>query len=115
MTVAYGASEVTDVGIDNDSYVCELIETGYAVHQYKVYAEDNKATIRTQIKSTVAPSSSTVYLQIYNISTSTWETIASNSTANADTEFILEAFKTDLTDYKDVQGLISVRIYQQFT
>jgi len=62
--------------------------------------------------STTAPSSSTVYLQIYNINTNTWETIDSDNTTGTNTDFILTAEKEDLNNYKDVGGIMTCRVYQ---
>jgi len=71
-----------------------------------------------------------VYLQIYNINTSEWDTIdeipltfgSSVSefggehepfgTEEADVDFYLTASVPDLTDYKDGNNVISVRVYQ---
>ena len=65
------------------------------------------------MKSSLAPSESTAYLQIYNQNTSVWETIDTDNTIAADTEFYLEAYVGDLTNYKDGSDVISIRIYQQ--
>jgi len=55
---------------------------------------------------------STVFLQIYNRDTTTWETIDSDNSTAADTDFILTADMADLTDYKDNNNVIVCRVYQ---
>lgn len=65
------------------------------------------------MKSSLAPSESTAYLQIYNQNTPVWETIDTDNTTAADTEFYLEAYVGDLTNYKDGSDVVSIRIYQQ--
>jgi hypothetical protein len=64
-------------------------------------------------KTTLAPSSSTVYLQIYNRNTSEWETVDSDNSSSADVSFQLQANILDLTNYKDIDTYISCRIYQE--
>ena len=60
----------------------------------------------------ILTSTSTVYLQIYNRDTTTWETLNSNSTASVNTDFSLIGYVADLTNYKDASNVISCRIYQ---
>jgi hypothetical protein len=55
---------------------------------------------------------STIYLQIFNRDTPTWETVDSDNSSAADTDFILTANIPDLTNYKDANGVIVCRIYQ---
>jgi len=64
------------------------------------------------LQSDYAPSESTVYLQIYNYNSTTWETIDSDNGEDADTDFELTAPIADLTNYKD-NGIMTCRIYQE--
>ena len=114
LSTGYTAGEVLDVASDDDVYVCETALSGYVVHQYKVYAgSQTEVIIRIKMKSSLAPSESTAYLQIYNQNTPVWETIDTDNTTVADTEFYLEAYVGDLTNYKDGSDVVSIRIYQQ--
>ena len=65
-------------------------------------------------QSSKAPSSSVVYLQVYDTDLTTWDTVASNSVANADTDFNLTytIIPADLSKYEDVDGWVSCRVYQ---
>jgi len=63
----------------------------------------------------LAPSSSTVFLQIFNRNTPAWETVDSDNTTAADTDFTLEANIPDLTNYKNASNVISCRVYQEAT
>lgn len=84
------------------------------VHQFKDFVGSNTGcNLNFEGKSTLAPSTSTVYLQIYNRNTPTWETVDSDNTANADTDFIMSANIADLTNYKDGSNVISCRVYQE--
>ena len=67
-------------------------------------------------KTTLAPSDSSVYLQIYNRDTTSWETIDTESSANANTEFTLSGVKTtSLSDYYDESYVVDCRVYQEAT
>ena len=56
---------------------------------------------------------STVFLQIYNTNTNTWENVDSNNTSTIDTDFTLELYKSDLTNYKDGSDVTTCRVYQE--
>lgn len=98
----------------NDVRVCQPADlTKYAIHEYKDYAGDNPtADLMLVGRSSVAPSISPVYLQIYNQVTMGWETIASNSTAGAGEDFTLRATVFNTTNYKSL-GMVSCRAYQE--
>ena len=87
----------------------------FAVFEFKNKSTGNLAFTVTWIgKSDTAPTVSTVYLQIYNRTTTLWETLTSNSAAAVDTNFTMTGTKTsNLTDYYDENGWISCRVYQQ--
>lgn len=83
------------------------------VHEFKNFVGDSSwATIEAQGKSTLAPSLSPVYLQIYNRNTATWVTIDTDSESSADIDFVLAGTVLDLTDYKNSQNLTTCRVYQ---
>lgn len=85
----------------------------YAIHLYKDYAgTTNRCTIEWEGRTNCPPSLSTVYLQIYNFNTAQWETIDSDNTTLFNTDFVLTADLTDLTDYKDPNSFIVCRVYQ---
>lgn len=87
--------------------------TQYAVHLFKDYiGNEPNFRIRCELRSTLAPSSSTVYLQIYNRNSSTWETLTSNNTSPADADFTLQYDIASVTNYVDTNKLISCRVYQ---
>jgi len=51
-------------------------------------------------------------MQIYNQQTHAWETIASDNISIANFDFELHAKIGSLTNYKDADQVISVRVYQ---
>jgi len=83
------------------------------IHQYKDFVgAENSIRLECELKTAVAPAVSTVYLQIYNRNTTTWDTVDSNNTAPINTDFVLTGFVADLTNYKDGSNVISCRVYQ---
>ena len=109
----YSTQDIIDVETENNDRVSQTGLLEYTIHQYKNYVEGETNCILKWVGQTnISPSSSTVYLQIYNIDTSSWETVDSDNSSNIDTDFTLTVTITDLTDYKDGQDLITCRIYQ---
>ncbi len=111
----FTAENYTDVSSDNGVYVVQS-----SVGQYSVFVLKNNNntqipfTVTWNGKSDLAPTSSTVYLQIYNRNSATWETLASNNSANANTDFTLtETKSTNLSYYYDANGWVACRVYQQ--
>ena len=96
-----------DVRVDQDAV------SEYAIHQYKEFAgAETKVTLEWEGQTNRAPSGSTVYLQIYNHNTTTWDTVDSDNSSSSDTDFTLRGGVADLTNYKDNSNVISCRIYQ---
>jgi len=116
LDVIYTEAERTDVATDDGTYVdIQGTTDQYALHQFKeINANDTDAlVIHWNGKTTVAGSLSTIYLQIYNRNTTTWETLDSNNSVAVLTDFDLDAMVTsNLSDYYDADNLISVRVYQ---
>ena len=88
-------------------------ETKYVIHLFKDYVgAEGTCDLYWDGQSTLAPSASTVYLQIYNYDTPAWETIDSDDTTGPDIDFVLEGNIADLTDYKSPSEYITCRVYQ---
>jgi hypothetical protein len=114
LETAYTEQELTDVSVDDSDYVAQTATQEFMIHQFKDYTGENNSCRLTWIgKSTLAPSSSTVYLQIYNRTLGEWEGVDSDALSDADTDFTLAADIADLSDYKDSNTVISCRIYQE--
>jgi hypothetical protein len=85
----------------------------YAIHEFKDYVgSENSCTLNWEGQSNLPPSSSAVVLQIYNQNSTTWETVDSDNTTGAGTDFTLAGNIADLTNYKTVGNTISCRVYQ---
>lgn len=63
-----------------------------------------------------APSSSTVYLQIFNRTSGDWETLDSDNTTAVDTDFTLTGTQTTgLSNYYDANYWVACRVWQEAT
>jgi len=113
LETVYTDQEITDVATENSVWVAQTGLLEYTIHQYKNYVgSETNCVLTWKGRTNLAPSSSTVYLQIYNLDTLLWETVDSDNSSAVDTNFTLTAVIADLTDYKDVTGSMICRIYQ---
>lgn len=113
LEVIYSAQDVIDVATKDDVRVAQTAMQQTAIHQFKDHVGTyTSCTLECELQSTLAPSASTIYLQIYNRDTTTWDTVDSDNSTGADTDFILIANVADLTNYKDGNNVISCRTYQ---
>lgn len=113
LLTTYSEQDIIDVATSDDVRVGQTATSEYAVHQFKDSTSgSNQCTIQWEGQTNCPPSLSTVYLQIYNQVSGTWETVDSNNSAPANTDFTLSASMNDLTNYMTVGELISCRVYQ---
>ena len=114
LATLFSDAEISDVATDDSNRVA-LTGTGYLIKQFKNRATGNKPVNgKWNGQVSLAPTSATVYLQVYNRNTTTWETLASNNTADADTDFNLKgSVSEDLSDYYDAGFWIAFRVYQE--
>jgi len=109
----YTAGDVLNVDTKNDIYAEQTATSQYAIHQFKDYAGANTScNLEWEGQTNCSPSLSTVFLQIYNRVSESWETVDSDNTSPANTDFSLTANVADLTNYKDASNVISCRVYQ---
>ncbi len=114
LLTVYSAQDIIDVGTSNNVRVGQTGALEYMVHEYKNFVGTASfATLHWEGQTDLAPSSSTVYLQIYNRNTTTWDNVASDNTSSPGTDFVIEGTLTDLTNYKDASNVIASRVYQQ--
>jgi hypothetical protein len=114
LETSYTPQDYIDVSTKNDVRVDQTATQEYMIHQFKDYVgSENSCNLEWEGQTTLAPTSSTVYLQIYNRNTLTWDTVDSDNTSAADADFTLEANIADLTNYKDGSDVISCRVYQE--
>ncbi len=109
-------------GIDYEKvkYVDSIFVDQTAQGQYGIFLFKNQNINSTDQftpawtgQSDLAPSSSTVYLQVYNRTSGLWETLASNNTSAANVSFTLTGtISSNLNNYYDVNKWVSCRVYQ---
>lgn len=109
----YTDEEEIKVSTSNDIRVSQLGALEYLVHQFKVFVGANtKCEITCEFQTSLSPTLSPVYLQLYNRTTSLWETVASDMVSAQDIDIELTAATRQLTKYKDASNVIACRIYQ---
>lgn len=116
LATKYSASEVTDVDTDDNTRVdIDSVNGNYLIHQFEVKnANDtDNITISWNGQTLIAPSLKTVYLQIYNYNTASWETLDSDNTTAKNTDFDLSgSITSNQTYYYDASNYARVRVYQ---
>lgn len=109
----YTDQEETKVSAIDSDWVGQEGALVYMLHQFKSFVGDHAfCTLEWVGKSTLPPTLSTVYFQVYNKTTGLWETFDSNTTSDEDLDFELEARIPDTTNYKGSNSTISCRVYQ---
>lgn len=113
LEVLYSTQDYIDVDTDNGVYVNQSATGEKAIHQFKDYVGSvGSATFEWNGQTDLDCSVQPVTLQIYNHNTNLWETIDTDSTTGANTDFTLIANVPDLTDYKDASNVTSCRVWQ---
>lgn len=116
LEVYYQPADETTVSTDDGSRVTAEGNEGYVIHLFKETNDNNTDPISPTWngQASIAATSKTVYLQIYDRNLGSWETLDSNSSASADTDFTLTGTKSSsLSDYYDSNNTVACRIYQQ--
>lgn len=118
LATTFSEQDYTDVESDDNVYVDLQGTARYMKFLFREFNENEsgtqKFTITWKGKSSVAPSTSPVYLQVYNRTLEQWETLASNNVSSANTKFTLTGTQsTNLGDYYDSNYVISIRTYQE--
>lgn len=110
----YSAQDYLDVNASDDVRVGQSGTSQFLIHQYKDFTGGaSTANLHWEGQGTQAASTSPIYLQVYNTDTTSWETIDSNNTAAANTDFELSYTLADLTNYRDAQGITTSRVWQE--
>lgn len=90
----------------------------FIIHQFKKANSnrDDRIKCRIDLKTSYAPTSSPVFLQAWNGINNAWETVASNNTKAADTDFSLEVLLNALDgnyyDFRESAAEVCFRVYQ---
>lgn len=111
----FSTSDYDDVDADDATRVSQEATGEFAAFLFKdKHTQQEQVSVTWNGQSSRAPSDSTVYLQIYNRNTPAWETLDSNSSAAANTDFDLSGIvSSDLGYYFDANFWIACRVYQE--
>lgn len=118
LEIIYSEIDEEDVSEDDGTYQCQSGLNEYLIHQFKFVSPNKQKsiTVLVNLKTSLEPTISTVYLQVYNVSNTTWETIDSDSTSAPDTDFNLTAEITNnVSNYYDTDRIVTFRVYQYNT
>lgn len=117
LATIYTSQEATDIETADDAYA-SLSGVGYLIHQFKFVNVNNTDPFRAEceLQTKKAPSAATVYLQVFNRTDELWETIDSDSSSAASTDFELSGtISASLSEYYDGNNTVSFRVYQEIT
>lgn len=116
LATVYSSSEKSDVASDDATRVDLSAGDRYLIHEFKALNEarsNDNFTITWNGQASIAPSSKTVKLQVYNRNTPGWEDLDSDSATGADTDFTLEGtISTNPGYYYDGNYVVACRVYQ---
>lgn len=103
------------VSTDDGDYFIEY-GSEYMIREYKYKNTNNtdSVTFTWKGRSTESTKISPVLIQIYNLSTAAWETLARETRVAADTDFQAQVTQsTNMSNYYDANNVITFRSYQQ--
>lgn len=115
LSIIYGEEDEDNVSTDDGVRVSIEGDNNYLIHQFKVINTNATDTIRARInlQSSLAPTTSPVYLQVWKVSSSQWETVDTDSTSPVNTDFDLTALiDTNQENYYDTDYEVAFRVYQ---
>ena len=117
LDTTYSTQDKSDVQFDDATRVA-VSGFNNLIHLYKYRHTNNTDPINLTWngQASIAPTSKTVKLQIYNFVTPGWEDVQTNSAAAANTDFTLTGtITTDLSEYYDDNNYVYARVYQDVT
>lgn len=112
---AMTAVQVGNVTTDDGDY---FIQRGskYVIQEYEQTHQNNTDTISFTWKGRTTESTliSPIVIQIYNVNSTTWETLDTITTLPADTDTIATVSKSiNLSNYYNATNTVSFRVYQR--
>jgi len=116
LETVFTCPEYVYVELEDTDYVEQCAAGEYLLFLLKNKHTNNTDTINISCKgqSNIALSEAGLYLQIYNTTTSGWETVDSDTTTGADTPTTLSGtVTTGVSNYYAVDNWVSCRIYQE--
>ena len=114
LSTVYTAQEIIDVSSLDGIYVGQVGTLDYMIHQFKIYIATSvdDPTILCKGYSLLDASLSTIYLQIFNQISNLWETLDSDNHTKAGHSFRLAGDINNFTNYRDINKVVTCRVYQ---
>lgn len=112
----FTSGEYTQVETDDADRVDQIATKGeYSIFLFKdTRSQQENIRVKWNGQTNVAPTSQTVYLQIYNWDSGLWETLDSDSTSSADTDFdLIGRVTSDVENYFTTGLVVNCRVYQR--
>lgn len=113
--VSFSSVQVGDVNADDGDYFTEY-GSEYMMRQYKYKHVNNTDNIKFvwSGRSTEATNISPILIQIWNVNSTQWETLARETRIAADVDFTATVVQsTNVSNYYDVGNVVTFRSYQQ--
>jgi hypothetical protein len=110
----YDVAEKIKISTNNSVYVSQAGGGFFAIHQFRVEASDmTNIKVQWDGRSSLAPTISSVVMQVYMFGLQEWTTVATESLEAANTDFLMTCTLDDITQlYKNPMGDIVFRVYQ---
>jgi hypothetical protein len=115
----YAVDEIVDVAAVDIDMVPQSATSEFAIHQFQIDATGKTSvTITWTGQSNIGGLTSAVYLQVFDYTLVEaeyvgWTTVDSDNEFLANTDFTLSTYLADLTQYKDVNEIVTCRVYQE--
>lgn len=115
LVYTFTPTDYTTVSADDGTYVGNSsISANNNIFLFKMENRDSSSNINVTWngKSTVGGATKTITLQIYNYNSGSWETLSSNTSVAANTDFSLTGSQsTSLANYYS-SNIVALRVYQ---
>lgn len=115
VTNAFTSPLVADVSGDDEDYFIEF-GSDYMIREYKKDWINNTDTpsFTWRGRTTESTVTSPMLIQIYNVNSGAWETLAVANKVPADTDFSVTVSQTtNVSNYYDANNIVTFRSYQQ--
>ena len=113
LETSYSVQDYLDVDTSDATRVAQTATDQIAIHQFKDYVgAQSSCTLSWTGQSNQSATFSSVVLQLYNENTTTWDTIATDSTTLNGNNIVFSENIADLTNYKTASSTITARVYQ---
>ena len=115
LSYIFQENDFTTVALNDSNRITQTGTNGYNEFQFKdKFSPDEIISVTWIGQTSWPPASNSVILQIWNVNSSSWETLSSNSSASVNTDFTLNGTQSlNMINYFDTNGWVTCRVYQQ--